>query len=174
MKAALNTARYMDPSSEFNHRDIVIAGFGSPHGDDQAGWQVVDLLAGRAAVRASAVKINVGTQLLDALDGCSKLFVVDACRGSQQIGAITRLEWPDPRIRQFHNHSTHGVGLCNALELADKLKLLPQCVEIFGIETGSHLPMDDVSPEVKQAVTKLEQIIVDEISRHPDARAVVS
>jgi hydrogenase maturation protease len=164
----------MDRSSKFHHRDTVIAGFGSPHGDDQAGWQVVDLLASRSELPAAAVKINVGTELLDELDGCSKLIVVDACRGSQQIGAITHLEWPDPRIRQFHNHSTHGVGLCNALELAEKLKLLPPSIEIFGIETGSHLPLDDVRPEVMQGVTELEQIIFDEVSRHSDARAVVS
>ena len=32
--------------------DTVVAGFGSPHGDDQAGWQVVALLGQRSDLRA--------------------------------------------------------------------------------------------------------------------------
>jgi hydrogenase maturation protease len=137
--------------------DVVVAGFGSPHGDDQAGWRVVDLLRRRPNLAARLIKITEGTQLIDALDGCRRLIVVDACRGGPQLGTITRLVWPDPRIRQYHDHSTHGVGLCNALKLAERLGRMPPRVEIFGIETSSCRPLDEMSPDVVKAVSELAE-----------------
>ena len=143
--------------------DVVVAGFGSPHGDDQAGWQVVDLLGRRSELPARLAKITEGTQLIDELDGCRQLIVVDACRGGSQIGDITRLQWPDPRVRQYHNHSTHGVGLCNALELAERLGRMPPSVEVFGVEIGSYRPLDEISAEVAQAASELGEIISAEL-----------
>jgi hydrogenase maturation protease len=138
---------------------VTVAGFGSPHGDDQAGWQVVALLEQRPELAARLVKITEGTQLIDKLDGCRRLIVVDACRGAPLLGAITRLEWPDPRVRQYHNHSTHGVGLCNALELLQRLERMPPIVEVYGIEIGSYRPLDEISAEVASAVAELADII---------------
>jgi hydrogenase maturation protease len=143
--------------------NITVAGFGSPHGDDQAGWQVVALLQRRPDLPARLVKITEGTQLIDELGGCRRLIIVDACRGGTRIGAITRLEWPDPRIRQYHNHSTHGVGLCNALQLAERLGQMPLSVEIFGIEIGNYRPLDEISAEVALAVAELVEIISAEL-----------
>ena len=149
--------------------DIVVAGFGSPHGDDQAGWQVVALLGRRHDLPAHLVKITEGTRLIDELDGCRRLIVVDACRGGRQIGSITRLEWPDPRVPQYHNHSTHGIGLCNALELAERLGRMPPNVEVFGIEIGSYRPLDEISAEVAQAVRELGEIISADLRETVDA-----
>jgi hydrogenase maturation protease len=143
--------------------NVTVAGFGSPHGDDQAGWQVVASLQRRTDLPARLVKITEGTQLIDELVGCRRLIVVDACRGGPQIGAITRFEWPDPRIRQYHNHSTHGVGLCNALQLAERLGRMPPNVEIFGIEIGSYRPLDEISADVVQSVAELVEIISAEL-----------
>jgi hydrogenase maturation protease len=143
--------------------DIVVAGFGSPHGDDQAGWQVIALLGLRSDLPARLVKVREGTQLIDELDGCRRLIIIDACRGGPQRGAITRLEWPDPRVCQYHNHSTHGVGLCNALELAERLGRMPPDVEIYGIEIGSYRPLDEISAEVARAASDLGEIIFAEL-----------
>jgi hydrogenase maturation protease len=143
--------------------DVTVAGFGSPHGDDQAGWQVVALLEHERDLAARFVKIIEGTQLIDKLDGCRRLIVVDACRGAPRPGAITRLEWPDPRVRQYHNHSTHGVGLCNALELLQRLGRMPPIVKIYGIEIGSYRPLDEISAEVAVAVAELADIISAEL-----------
>src|SRR5688572_13763139 len=135
--------------------DVVIAGFGSPHGDDQAGWVAIAQLEAQPALQARLVKITEGTHLINELDGCRRLIVIDACRGGPQIGAITRLEWPDSRVRQYHNHSTHGIGLCNALALAERLGRMPSIVEVFGIEIGSYRPFGEISAEVAQAVSEL-------------------
>jgi len=151
----------MDESNVIS--DIVVAGFGSPHGDDQAGWQVVASLARQAHQAARFASIREGTQLLGELECCRKLILVDACRSGGQVGTITRFYWPDERVRQHHNHSTHGVGLCRALELAERLGRLPREVEVFGVEISSLNPLADLSCEVKWAVDELTEIILAEL-----------
>jgi len=153
--------------------EIVVAGFGSPHGDDQAGWRVVELLQRRPNLPARLAKIAEGTQLIDELAGCGRLIVVDACRGGTDLGAVTRFEWPDARVRTYHSHSTHGVGLCNALDLAARLGSLPPEVEVFGIEIGDVRPLDGLTAEVARAAAALEEVLFGEICEDRYARAVV-
>jgi hydrogenase maturation protease len=100
---------------------VVVAGFGSPHGDDQAGWRLIEMIQKRPELPARVVAIREATELLEELDGCRKLIVVDACRAGGQVGTLTRLQWPDPRIEQHHSHSSHGMGVCCALRLAEQL-----------------------------------------------------
>ena len=154
--------------------DVLVAGFGSPHGDHQAGRQLVALLTRRPNVPARLIVVGDETHLIDELEGCETLFVVEACRGGSLIGGISRLEWPDARIRQYHNHSAHGVQLCNSLELVERLGRMPPKVVIFGIEIGGGLPRDAMSLAVMQAVTKLEEMILAEICETVDERTVVS
>ena len=154
--------------------EVLMAGVGGPQGDEQSGGQVVALLARRPNLPARLVTVSEGTPLIDELDRCTTLIVVEACRGGSLIGAISRLEWPDPRIRQHHNHSAHGVKLCNSLELVERLGRMPPKVVIFGIEIGGGLPGDAMSPAVMQAVTKLEEMIFAEICETVDERTVVS
>lgn len=163
MKQVMETESRGSRPTKGLQMDVVVAGFGSPHGDDQAGWQVVDLLAERSDLPAHLVKIREGTQLIDELAGCRRLIAIDACREGPHLGAITRLNWPDPRIRQYHNHSTHGVGLCNALELTERFGRLPPSVSIFGIEIGSYRPLDEICAEVARSVAEIAEIISADI-----------
>ena len=152
----------MEESKECSN--IVIAGFGSPHGEDQAGWQVAARLAGDDSNVARVLAIREGTQLVSELAGCQKLIVVDACRSTSPLGTITRFRWPDSRIREHHSHSTHGIGLCNALELAAQLGRLPAEVELFGIEISGPNPLAELSCEVKSAVDELVEILRAELN----------
>src|SRR5262245_715762 len=125
--------------------DVVIAGFGSPHGDDRAGWEVTANLARHAELAARILTVREGSQLTDGLVGCRKLIVIDACRSASPLGTITRFRWPDPRIRHHHNSSTHGLGLCNALDLAARLGRVPADVEVFGIEISDPNPLGELT-----------------------------
>ena len=141
----------------------VIAGFGSPHGDDQAGWSVVARLAERPGLPARVIRVYEPTQVLAALGGCRRLIAVDACHSSGRAGDITRLAWPDPRIGVKHSHSTHGVGVVDVLKLAEQLGDLPPAVEIFGIEVADCSPGRDMSPEVGEAVAMVTDSILSEL-----------
>jgi hydrogenase maturation protease len=141
----------------------VVAGVGSPFGDDQAGWRLVEMLERRPNVPARLVKVGEGTKLLDTLDDCSKLVIVDACRGVCRVGAVTRLKWPDSRIAKRHSHSTHGVGVSDALRLAERLGRLLRDVVIYGIEVGDCNPGHEICQEVLKTVAKLEAVIWGEL-----------
>jgi hydrogenase maturation protease len=142
---------------------VVIAGFGSPHGDDQAGWRLIEMLQQRPELPARVVAVREATELLEELGGCRKLVVVDACRCGGRMGTITRLEWPDPRIEQQHSHSSHGMGVCCALRLAERLGRLPPEVEVYGIEIAEWEPGHEITFEVLEAVKELDAVISAEL-----------
>jgi hydrogenase maturation protease len=143
--------------------DVVIAGFGSPHGDDRAGWEVAASLARHAELAARIVTVREGSQLVGELGGCRKLIVIDACRSASPLGMITRFQWPDPRIRHRHTSSTHVIGLCDALDLAARLGRIPADVEVFGIEISGPNPLGELTCEVRAAVDELAEIILGEL-----------
>jgi hydrogenase maturation protease len=158
-----------------NRSVVVVAGFGSPNGDDRAGWQLIERLGSRVPLRVAAeegdvadnrvsmVRVRDGTALIHELDGCRKLIVIDACRGSGPVGTISRFRWPDARIRRHHDRSTHEIGVCSALELAEQLGKLPPEVEVFGIEIADDEPMGGIRGEVLQAIEKLAAVIAAEL-----------
>ena len=150
-------------SSSSNHWPTVVAGFGSPHGDDQAGWRLAGMLQRRPWVPARVIAVHEATQLLDALEDCRRLIIVDACQSGGRVGSITRLRWPDVRIAERHHHSTHGVGICGALQLASHLGRMPRQVDVFGVEVDDCAPGQEIRPAVLEAIIKLEARILDEL-----------
>ncbi len=142
---------------------IVVACFGSSHGDDQAGWRLAATLQQTSQVPARVLAILEPTQLIEALANCRRLILVDACRRGKEPGAITRLRWTDPRIIACPSHSTHGMGVSDTLRLADRLGRLPPLVEVYGIEIADCSPGADVTPVVSWAVAKLASLILEEL-----------
>jgi hydrogenase maturation protease len=166
------TARWDKTMNSFEP-DIIVAGFGGPRGDVQAAWRVLTLLSQRQKLGATLIRCDQHTQLVGQLDDCGTLIAIDASRGGSEVGSISRFQWPDPRIRQYHNHSVHGIRLCNTLQLAERLGQLPPTVEVFGIDIGGRELTDVVSPDVEQAVVEVERAVFAKICEAVDARAVV-
>ena len=69
------------------HWPTVVAGFGSPHGDDQAGWRLAAMLERRPDLPARVIAVHEATQLLDALQDCQRLIIVDACLSGGRVGS---------------------------------------------------------------------------------------
>lgn len=145
------------------HSTTMVIGVGSPFGDDQAGWRLVEMLQRQPHLPARLKTIPEATQLIDEFGDCRRVIIVDACRSGCTAGTVTRLRWPDPRIAERHSQSTHGVGVCDALRLAERLGRLPAAVDIFGIEVGDCEPEREISREVLQALAKLETEILAEL-----------
>ena len=65
------------------------------HGDDTAGWRVVELLR---SVLIDGVELHCAAHpidILEQLQGISDLHVCDACRGGQPRGHLHRWQWPE-------------------------------------------------------------------------------
>ena len=142
---------------------ICILGFGSPHGDDQAGWQVVKMLQRHTKLGAVVRAAKDPLQLIDLDQAYEALIIVDACSAAGDAGTISRIQWPDVRIRSQHGHSSHSVSVAEALFLADQINRLPERVVLFGIETGECSPASAISDAVASALPALEQQILQEV-----------
>ncbi len=166
--------------SETYHNLIV--GFGSPHGDDQSGWLVADRLAADArvpngvAIRKAAVPLD----LLDHLEGVVCLHVCDAVHDAMSTGAIRRWEWnaesENSSLTRFFAEFTrmrcggsHGFGLMEVLDLAAKLRRLPQRIVIWAVGGNRFAAGDAMTENIERALPKVADAILNELNH---ARAV--
>jgi hydrogenase maturation protease len=152
---------------------VCIVAVGSPHGDDQAGWHVVEQLRRLPLPDLRTAIVDDPLQVLDVLGGCTTLILVDACRGNAQPGTIFRLAWPDPRTQEQDSASTHGFGVSRVLALADTLGVLPPSVVLIGVEGDSYAPGVEMSAPVRKAIPELcRQVMAEarEASAHNQHR----
>lgn len=148
----------------------LIAGIGSPFGDDRAGW-IAAAQVEENLLPASIVALRSPAELLDRLDGIRCLHVIDACHSGQVPGTLFRFEWPAPELNAIAFSGTHDMSLTAALRLAETLQLLPPRVVVWGIEhsddlnqfaepTGNDSP---ISPAIEAAITELNRRISLEV-----------
>ncbi|QDT22206.1 hydrogenase maturation protease [Gimesia chilikensis] len=147
-------------------RQIQIAGLGSPHGDDQAGWEIVRALKTRDLSQAIVHLSRTPDDLLNWLDPASPLVICDACRGAGPVGSIHHWQWPTAELDQVNWSGTHQIALPGVLLLAEELGLLPAQVIIWGVEIAETVPGDVISSEVSAGVERA----VESICREWDAR----
>lgn len=134
---------------------MLIVGLGSPHGDDQLGWVVVDRLRSLRDDAVPAIKVRDGAEMLAKLEAISSLLVVDASAPMGCPGVIRTFEWPSECLNGFAPTSSHGVGLVEALRLAEALGRMPRRVRIYAIEAESTAPGAAVSRAVSNAIDAL-------------------
>jgi hydrogenase maturation protease len=153
-------------------RGIRVVGVGSPHGDDRVGWRLVEDLAELAGPGVEAVAVAEPLGMLDHLDGCSALIVVDACRTGRAAGSAVILTWPEDRPEFEGSASTHGLNLAMVLQMADVLGHLPPSVLLFAVEVGACGPVADLSPDVACSLPELSRRLreaVEDLRRRADS-----
>lgn len=127
----------------------LVAGIGSPHGDDQAGWQVIREL--RDSHLATDVEFRITrspADLLDWLEDRHNVIIIDACQGLGQPGEWRRLDWPASELATCLTAGTHDFSLPAALTLATQLNRLPSQVEIWMIEARTDQVGEAMSGDV--------------------------
>jgi hydrogenase maturation protease len=70
----------------------LVVGIGSPHGDDQAGWRVIDLLSQSAPRACQLSRAKVPHELLDGLGDVELMHVVDAYAPTSAEDGLQRFE----------------------------------------------------------------------------------
>lgn len=135
---------------------LLVAGLGSTHGDDQAGWLVVDHLnvllsqTRDSGIGADARRISSPVDLLTLLPEYPRVLICDAVQCSPEAAstACFRIELPQPWTAQCladcfspatsPRTGTHGIGLFEVLQIA-QLQLRSQIprVTLFGIPASN-------------------------------------
>ncbi|HVV99967.1 MAG TPA: hydrogenase maturation protease [Planctomycetaceae bacterium] len=130
----------------------LIVGLGSPHGDDAAGWHVVDEIA-RIAPAERVRRMAHPADLLDLLSDVDELIVCDACRGPDRPGTVRT--WTLPLPEEFVRHTprnSHELGLVEVLRLAEQLGDLPAKVGVWTIEADKNGDIDALSDSARVAI----------------------
>ena len=128
---------------------ILVAGIGSPHGQDQTGWIAVDWLQEAfdemASFEIDFVKLKTPVDLLEYTSDSlvddqnrqpSIWVLVDACiadGSGDQTSEVYCWQWPDLPCESFAKTSTHALGLDDTLRLAQTLEILPESVWVYGV-----------------------------------------
>jgi len=150
-----------------NH--ALVIGIGNPwRGDDGVGAAVVRALSGHPGLETIHCH-GEPAELMDLWAGFDQVFLVDAVVTGGAPGTMLRLSADQPLPRPAR-HSSHGLGLAEAVELARALGELPPQLVIYGIEVES---LDDgagLSPAVAAAVPEIVETIVGELQQRKVAK----
>jgi len=143
-------------------KGVRIFGIGSPSGDDQAGWLVVDALKAMG-VDAFIDKLDrPGANLIPLLENTSWVILIDAMQSGSPIACIRRFgsdAWP----AYSHGLSSHGLGVIDALSLARELGSLPPRIDLYGIEIGPLAQGTSAGDDVRAAARQLARRIAAEL-----------
>jgi len=137
-----------------------IIGIGSPSGDDQAGWLVIDALANKMPLDVELIKLDrPGSTLIPLLENANRVILIDAMQGGGLPGGICHFskdDWAGYRT----GLSSHGLGVFEALMLARELICLPETIDLYGIEIGADTPENQTSDMVISSAEKLANKII--------------
>ena len=120
---------------------VRIIGIGSPLGDDQIGWRLVDFLRNYKSLQTPVCEISLfaldrpGVQLIEQLLGADIVVLIDAIKSGAAPGTLYRVA----NIGDLEKDllvSSHGFGVAAALELAAALDVLPEKLLLYGVEIG--------------------------------------
>ena len=151
---------------------ILVVGVGSPHGDDQVGWRVVEAIESRNLGEATRLRLaGRPIDLLDWLEDVQRLYICDACRGLGVPGDVRSWRWPTQEIADLSWSGTHDLSLPAVLRLADQLGRLPPQLEVWAVEGQESLVQESMSPAVLAAVTPVARAIESEIHSNCEPRS---
>jgi hydrogenase maturation protease len=146
---------------------VRVIGVGSPTGDDQVGWCVVDALQASPMLRGLVPdKVTClcldrpGTGLLRHIVGGRTVFIVDALQSGAAPGTIRR--HPAAGFTIQPALSGHGLGVAYTLELARMLGVLTEHVWLYSVELAHLDPDRPLNTAVHAAIPKLvSRLLVD-------------
>lgn len=167
----------------------VVIGVGSPHGDDRAGWEVIEGLQAESLPWVELLKAAVPHDILDWLQPVGRLRIVDACQSSEGLGCYrvvadeqgalqifgmeSEQKMPQEMLvagtaLQLRSGSTHQLDLWSVLQLAGALRCLPPDIQLWTIPvncTDRCAPVGATTAAyVAQCVAQLKRQL---LSRHP-------
>ncbi len=143
---------------------MVIIGCGNrERGDDAAGIFVAERL--RELGFPSMIQSGDALSLIELWRRSQRVIMVDAVRTGAAIGTVSAwdLSCFSPAISS--PVSSHGLGVAEAIALAERLGCLPRQLCVYGIEGRRFDVGDEMATEVKSAVQNLVWQLVTKLNR---------
>ena len=145
--------------------DMQIICCGNPNrADDSAALLVAQQL--RESGIQAEIQPGDALDLIESWDETDDVIVVDATVTGAAAGTVRVWDGALPEQIVTGSASTHGLGVAEAIYLAEILHRLPKHLRVYGIEGREFRHGEQVSPEVRQAA--------DRVAKQIAAEAVVS
>jgi hydrogenase maturation protease len=135
----------------------LVIGLGSFHGDDQAGWLMIDFLVALGADERSVRKAAHPADILSWADPACSLTICDAGYPRGQPGRIGRWSWPTDKLEGSRVCGTHDLPLADVLGLGRQTGWCPEQVEIWTIEGAAFGVMTAVTPAVESGARSVAE-----------------
>ena len=147
---------------------IKIIGIGSPFGEDNISWQVIDLLKKSPHLKNQSQPLSIeqydrpGLRLLDLMANAQMVILIDAVVTGQPVGTLHRLQKKE--IQEFKCiFSTHDLGIAQTLKIGEALNMLPQEILLYGIEIDPDNRNTDLTEVLHLAIQETAKRILQEI-----------
>lgn len=142
----------------------LIVGLGSPHGDDQAGWRVIERLHAHGVPGNQARMARTPADVWDWCDRDRPLTLCDACVNAGAPGTLNKWRWPADRLPVARG-GTHDLSLGEVLSLGRELGTIPADVVVWTITGGCFEPGGEPAGMIRAAADALADQLVGEL-RH--------
>jgi hydrogenase maturation protease len=143
----------------------VVIGVGNPdRGDDGIGPAIARRVGERHPEIDWVVSSGEPAGLIEAWDHVERAVVVDAVVSSAPPGSVIRFDADDGIPESLLRHSTHIMGIGEAVELARALDRLPEHLVVYGVEAGSFAPGGCLTPACAAMVDEVAERIALEFN----------
>ena len=128
--------------------------------DDSAALLVAQQL--RESGIPAEIQPGDALDLIESWDETDDVIVVDATVTGAAPGTVRVWDGALPEQVVTGSASTHGLGVAEAIYLAEILHRLPKHLRVYGIEGKEFRPGACISPEVREAADKVAKEIAAE------------
>jgi hydrogenase maturation protease len=152
----------------FPPRRIVILGVGNLLlSDEGVGVHVAhELMRTELPPGVSVVEGGTdGFRLLNVITEADRLIVIDAVKGGASPGSLYRFDVGEVRnVPSGFRTSVHQVGILEVIDLSGLIGKTPHTT-VIGVEPKSLEMGMDLSPEVREKIPRIIEIVLDEVNR---------
>jgi hydrogenase maturation protease len=133
--------------------------------DEGVGVHIANELA-RMALPPEVSVVEGGTdgfRLLNIITETDRLIIVDAVRGGSEPGSIYRFDVGEVRnCPSGFKTSVHQIGILEVIDLSGLIGKTPHTT-VIGIEPKSFEMSMDLSPEIREKVPKIIELVLNEL-----------
>ena len=147
--------------------NVLVMGIGSILMTDEGiGIRAVEELQRRYRFPDNVELLDGGTSgidLLSFISGRDYLIIVDAIKSGNQPGTVLKVEGEDVPAQFRTRISPHQLGISDLLAAAALTDELPKRLVLFGIEPKEIVLGIGLSPEVRNGLDHLLEVVVDDL-----------
>jgi hydrogenase maturation protease len=146
---------------------VLVLGMGNPIlSDDGIGIIIARALEGRINEADVATSAMIGFDLLDAVTGYDKVYLIDAmCTRDGTVGEVKKIS-KEGGAGTMHLFTSHGIHFFELMEMGKRCGLnMPEIGAVYGIEIGESVCFgSSLTTELQEKIAPIMEMILGDMS----------